>query len=119
MKRLSTYLAFAVLAAGVVALTSCGNPLEGGSDPSGSVLRVTLVEPSFGGGDSDAAEADIHLTICDIDDEGEIDFEDSLFNEYAVVSVLNESRPNTPEGSSTNSFVTMNRYRVGAWGGYW
>ena len=98
-----------MLAIALTAFTvSCGNPLEGGSSPSGSIIRVTSVDPI-----DSALTPDIFLTVCEVDDEtGEITFEPGLFNEYVTVNMLNESIPNTPEGSSTNSFVTMNRYRI-------
>jgi hypothetical protein len=98
-----------MLAIALTALTvSCGNPLEGGSDPSGSIIRVTSVSPV-----DSALTPDIFLSSCEIDtDSGTVTFEPGLFNEYVIVNMLNESIPNTPSDSSTNSFVTMNRYRV-------
>jgi hypothetical protein len=98
-----------MLAIALTAFTvSCGNPLEGGSSPSGSIIRVTGVTPV-----DSALTPDIFLTLCEANEEtGELTFEPGLFNEYVTVNMLNESIPNTPEGSSTNSFVTMNRYRV-------
>jgi hypothetical protein len=97
------------VAAGVGLLGGCGNSLEDGSDPSGSIIRVVNVTP-------DPAEAftpDIYITLCDEGAEGEeVTTEPGLYNSYALVQLLNESRPNTPEGQATNSFVTMSRYRV-------
>lgn len=98
-----------MLAIALTALTvSCGNPLEGGSEPSGSIIRVTGVTPI-----DSALTPDLYLTICDIDETtGDITFEPGLFNDYVTVNMTNESIPNSPTDASTNSFVTMNRYRV-------
>ncbi|HWR97835.1 MAG TPA: hypothetical protein VN317_05375, partial [Candidatus Methanoperedens sp.] len=54
----------------------------------------------------------IILSECSTDDTGKITYEPGLFVSYANVLMRNDSRPNTPAGQSTNSFVTMNRYRV-------
>jgi hypothetical protein len=76
---------------------ACGNTLEGGSEPSGSVLHIT---------DSEWSTAQ-DLYFC----EGQA-------IEYAEfgVTINNDSRPNfednpnSPDG--TNSKVTMYRYRI-------
>ena len=100
-----------MLAIALTAFTvSCGNPLEGGSDPSGSIIRVTSIEPV-----DNALTPDIFLTVCDVEETDgiiTITYEPGLFNEFVTVNLLNESIPNTPAGASTNSFVNMNRYRV-------
>lgn len=93
-----TLLTAAVLLA-ALSLSGCGNSLDGGSGPSGSYIRVLGVEPNI-------FEPDLYLTRCDED------FEPGLTNTYATVTMINQSAPNTPTGQSTNSFVTMNRYRV-------
>lgn len=95
-KRLSSVvLAVAVLAALV---GSCGNPLEGGSEPSGSILRVMGVTAS-------SSEQD--LFFC----EGT-----QLTFATADVTIRNDSTPNFEPGplgpERTNSFVTMDRYRI-------
>lgn len=81
-------LASAILLAALPFL-GCGNPLDGGSGPSGSYIRVEEVDPR-------TIEANIA--------------EDS--SAITTVTMRNESAPNTPEDSWTNSYVTMNRYRV-------
>lgn len=92
-------------------LLSCGNALEGGSEPSGSVIRLVSVTPS-------TLEPDIILSVCtpgSVSEEGVVtppDYESGLTNTRVAVAMLNQSRPNTPEGQSTNSYVTMSRYRV-------
>lgn len=102
-------LIVAMLAIALTAFTvSCGNPLEGGSSPSGSIIRVVSVEGDDGG----VVQPDLFITPCGVDEEGNpTDFE-AFTSEFVTVTLLNDSIPNTPQGSSTNSFVTMNRYRV-------
>ena len=96
-------------------LGACGNALEGGSTPSGSIIRVVSVLAIDPASDTvldrGTIEADIFLTPCSGEGEDAI-FEKGLFNEYAEITMRNVSRPNTPEGASTSSLVTMNRYRV-------
>jgi hypothetical protein len=91
---------FAVICA--VALTAflgaCGNPLEGGSEPSGSVIRVTDTTVDSGTQD---------LFFC----EGQ-----AVSYIVATVSLRNDDRPNFEDSPTTAdgtaSFVTMNRYRI-------
>jgi hypothetical protein len=100
-----TLLASAILIT-ALPLFGCGNALEGGSNPSGSYLRVTTVTP-------DKFEPDIFLTVCAVNTTtGELTYETGITNTYASVTLKNESAPNTPTGESTNSYVTMQRYRV-------
>jgi hypothetical protein len=77
---------------------ACGNPLEGGSDPSGSVIRVT--DTTLDSGTQD-------LYFCEGDEVGYI---------TATVSLRNDDRPNFEDqittADGTASFVTMNRYRI-------
>ena len=96
------------VAAGLLVLAGCGNALEGGSDPSGTIVRVVSVAPD----PAIAFTPDIFVTICDVDEEGKITYEDGIFNSYANVTLLNDKRPNAPEGEEGNTFVTMSRYRV-------
>jgi hypothetical protein len=76
---------------------ACGNTLEGGSEPSGSVLHIT---------DSEWSTAQ-DLYFC----EGQL-------IEYAEfgVTIQNDSRPNFEDSPTTadgtNSKVTMYRYRI-------
>lgn len=78
-------------------LAGCGNPLEGGSEPSGSVLFI------------EDFSHDISQDISFCEGEGV---------EYAQASftVRNESRPNFEDSPTTadgtNSRVTLYRYRV-------
>lgn len=95
------------VAAGLAAIGGCGNALEDGSDPSGSIIRVLNVAPD----PPDAFTPDIFIDVCDPSADPP-DVEPGIPNSYAQVQMLNESRPNTPGGQSTNSFVTMSRYRV-------
>jgi hypothetical protein len=81
-------LASAILLA-TLPLFGCGNPLEGGSGPSGSYIRVESVDPR-------TLEPNIAESA----------------NSYTTVTMRNESAPNTPDGQWTNSYVTMSRYRV-------
>ena len=89
----SIFLVVAVAATAAV-MGGCGNPLEGGSDPSGSVLRVV-------GESQSAATQDLYF--C----EGQA-------AEYAsmTVTIENQSRPNFEDSittaDGTNSHVTMN-----------
>lgn len=96
------------VAAGLLVLAGCGNALEGGSDPSGSIVRVVTVspDPAF------SFTPDLFVSICDVDEEGKITYEPGIFNSYANVTLLNDKRPNVPEGEEGNTFVTMSRYRV-------
>lgn len=97
------------VAAGMVVLAGCGNALDGGSDPSGSIIRVVTVSPD----PPEAFTPDIFVTICDVDEEtGEITYEPGIFNSYANITLLNDKRPNTPTGEDGNTHVTMSRYRV-------
>ena len=96
------------LAAGLAMVWGCGNGLDDGSDPSGSIIRVLSVSPD----PADAFTPDIIISECDTDDTGQVTFEPGITNSYAQVQMLNDSRPNTPDGQATNSFVTMSRYRV-------
>lgn len=88
-------------------LFACGDPYEDGSEPSGSVLRVMTVT-SVG----DAETPDLYLSACAPSETGEFTYESGLTNAYVDVRLRNEDRPNTPAGQSTNSFVTMTRFRV-------
>ena len=95
------------VAAGLAAIGGCGNALEDGSDPSGSIIRVVSVSPD----PADAFTPDIFVDICDATADPP-DTEPGITNSYAQVTMLNDNRPNTPDGQATNSFVTMSRYRV-------
>ncbi|HEY6000365.1 MAG TPA: hypothetical protein VI078_13840 [bacterium] len=95
------------MAAGLAWLGGCGNALDDGSDPSGSIIRVVSVNPE----PATAFTPDIFVDVCDASADPP-DTEPGIPNSYATVEMLNESRPNTPTGKSTNSFVTMSRYRV-------
>jgi hypothetical protein len=93
-KGIFLIMAAAVLAA---ALGACGNPLEGGSSPSGSVLRVTDSQSS--------ASQDIF-------------FCEGAAVEYATmdVTIENQSTPNFEDqittADGTNSFVTLNMIEI-------
>jgi hypothetical protein len=89
-------------------LGGCGNGLDDGSEPSGSIIDVVDVTPNPTG----AFTPDIYVSVCDVDDTGKITYEDGLTNSYANVQMVNNNRPTTPSGESTNSYVTMSRYRV-------
>jgi len=95
-------------------LVACGNALEGGSSPSGSYVRVVSINPNAS--TLDAFTPDIFLTICSqtVDAEGNVTttYEKGLHNNWVDVALVNDSAPNTPTGQSTNSYVTMTRYRV-------
>lgn len=95
------------VAAAATLLGGCGNALEDGSEPSGSYVRVVSVTPN----PAEAFTPDMYVDICD-DTAKPIKYEPGIINSYANVQMKNESRPNTPESQSTNSFVTMSRYRV-------
>lgn len=99
---------FSLGVAGLLMLGGCGNALEGGSDPSGSIIRVVGVAPVPAG----AFNPDIFLTVCDVDEDGVPTYEPGITNSYANVTLLNDERPNTPPNQQQNSFVTMSRYRV-------
>ncbi len=104
-----TLLASAILLS-ALPLSGCGNALEGGSNPSGSYIRVQSAS-------ADSYEPDLFLSICSSSTDTETgvttyDYESGLTNTYATVTMINESAPNTPAGSSTNSYVTMSRYRI-------
>ena len=101
------FLALSV-AAGMVWLGGCGNSLTDGSDPSGSVIRVVSVTPN----PATAFTPDIFVNACGTSETGEDLFEPGITNSYANVAMLNDTRPNSPDGQDTNSFVTMSRYRV-------
>jgi hypothetical protein len=88
-------------------LGGCGDGLDDGSDPSGSIVRVISVSPN----PTTAFTPDIFVGVCS-DTEGNETFEPGIQNSYAQVEMLNDDRPTTPENQSTNSFVTMSRYRV-------
>ena len=95
------------VAASAAVLGGCGNALEDGSEPSGSYIRVVSVTPN----PATAFTPDMYVGICDPTAEPP-DYEPGLTNSYAQVQMLNQSMPNTPEGQSSNSFVTMSRFRV-------
>lgn len=104
-----TLVAFAVVAV-ALPLFGCGNALEGGSNPSGSYIRVQTVSPT-------SFEPDLYRTACTAteDSNGDITYtyeSNAVTNHYATISLLNESAPNSPTGESTNSYVTMRRYTV-------
>jgi hypothetical protein len=88
-------------------LGGCGDGLDDGSDPSGSIVRVVSVTPS----PDTAFTPDIVRGVC-TGTEGAETPEPGLQNSYAQVTMLNDDRPTTPDNQSTNSFVTMSRYRV-------
>lgn len=97
MNRQSRWILFISVAILATTIWACGNTLEGGSSPSGSVLHIT---------DSSWS------TLQDIF------FCEGQAVEYATfdVTISNDSRPNfddnpnSPDG--TNSRVTMYRYRI-------
>jgi hypothetical protein len=91
-------LAFAVLLS-ILPLIGCGDAEDGGTDPSGSHIRVVSVSPA-------TLEPDISETDCG---NGTTD---GLTNSYVTVTLKNESAPTTPTDTSTNSYVTMSSYRV-------
>jgi hypothetical protein len=95
-------------------LVACGNALEGGSSPSGSYIRVVSISPNSAS--TDAFTPDIFLSICEqtVDADGNVTttYEDGIHNNWVDVVLRNDSAPNTPTGQTTNSFVTMTRYRV-------
>jgi hypothetical protein len=81
-------------------LSGCGDAEDwNGTDPSGSHIRVVDVTPT-------SLEPDVSETDCGGGKS------DALTNSYVEVTLKNMSTPNTPTGESTNSYVTMNRYRV-------
>ena len=91
---------FAIILA--VALTAflgaCGNPLEGGSDPSGSVIRITdtTIEPAIQ-----------DIFFCEGSEVSYV---------VATINLRNDHRPNYEDSlttaDGTASFVTISRYRV-------
>lgn len=95
------------VAAGLAAIGGCGNALEDGSEPSGSIIRIVSVSPD----PADAFTPDIFIDVCDANADP-IVYEPGIPNSYAQIQMRNDSRPNTPSGQSTNSYVTMSRYRV-------
>jgi hypothetical protein len=106
-----TLLASAMLLASLP-LFGCGNALDEGSSPSGSYITATASESSI--------EADVYRKVCSqTTDEttGVTTYtyetgSDGPVNHSIQVTLSNDSTPNTPSGSSTNSLVTMSRYRV-------
>ena len=97
------------VAASATGLGGCGNGLDDGSEPSGSIIRVVGVSPN----PPEAFTPDIYISVCTAGTSTTEDtFEDGLTNSYANVEMMNDNRPNTPQGQSTNSYVTMSRYRV-------
>jgi hypothetical protein len=106
MKQYRAVLLASTMLVSTLPLLGCGNSLEGGSGPSGSYIRVQGVTPT-------TLEPDIFLTTCSVDaTTGIPTYEPGLTNSYATVTMVNQSAPNTPTGQVTNSYVTMNRYRV-------
>jgi hypothetical protein len=96
-------------------LLGCGNALEGGSTPSGSIIHWVSAAPNTD--TKDAFTPDLYLTECSstTDSSGNVTItyeKPGLHNNFVDVTLRNDSRPNTPTGQSTNSFVTMNRYRI-------
>jgi hypothetical protein len=77
---------------------ACGNPLEGGSEPSGSIIRVTDTTVDTGLQD---------LYFCE---GGAVNYI------TATILLRNDDRPNFEDqlttADGTASFVTMNRYRI-------
>lgn len=103
MKRhRGTLLASAILLS-TLPLFGCSNPLEGGSDPSGSYIRVVSVVPGI-------VEQDIWLTLCDPGPPPV--FEPGITQGRTVVTLRNDPAPNSPPDNPTNSNVTMSLYRV-------
>ncbi len=94
--------------AGLLVLAGCGNALDGGSDPSGSIVRVVSIDDNPEG----AFTPDLYLSVCSVNADGEPTYEEGLFNSYAEITLLNDARPNAPTDAPGNTFVTMNRYRV-------
>lgn len=104
MKHYRAVLLASAVLVSTLPLFGCGNSLDGGSGPSGSYVRIQGVT-------LDDHEPDLFLTTCDYDPlTGIATFEPGLTNSYTTVTMLNQSAPNAAD--PTNSFVTMNRYRV-------
>jgi hypothetical protein len=81
-------------------LAGCGNALDDeGSSPSGSYITADV--------DPQLVEQDIYLQLCSSGD-----FESGITEGQAVVTIYNDSLPNTPAGQATNHDVRMSRYRV-------
>ena len=78
-------------------LGACGNALEGGSTPSGTLLRVINANPAF-------------FNVDVVRNECPDDTLETLKNYSVDVTVRNDTRPNSP--TETNSFATITRYRV-------
>lgn len=91
---------FAIILA--VALTAflgaCGNPLEGGSEPSGSIIRIT--DTTIDPGVQD-------IFFCEGSEVSYV---------VATINMRNDDRPNFEDqlttADGTASFVTMSRYRI-------
>jgi hypothetical protein len=97
MSRQSRWILFISVATLALTMWACGNTLEGGSSPSGSVLHITDSEWStmqdiFFCEGSGVSYAEFDVTIRN---DSRPNFEDN---------------PNSPDG--TNSRVTMYRYRI-------
>ena len=75
------------VAATAAFLGGCGNALEGGSEPSGSYVRVVSVTPS----PADSFTPDLYVSVCDATKDPPT-YEPGLHNNYAQVQMLNESR---------------------------
>jgi hypothetical protein len=98
-----TLLATVVLLA-ALPLFGCGEAKNGGS---GSYIRVQSITPSN-------FEPDTFVTVCKVDlTTGELTLEPNhVTNQYAQVTLANQSAPTTPTGETTSSYVTMSHYRV-------
>jgi hypothetical protein len=98
MSRRSRWILFISVAVLAPTMWACGNTLEGGSSPSGSVLHIT---------DFELSSAFQDLYFCEGSDVSYVAFDVTIRNDSRPNF---EDNPNSPDG--TNSRVTMYRYRV-------
>jgi hypothetical protein len=97
MSRQSRWILFISVAILALTMWACGNTLEGGSEPSGSVLHIT---------DSSSSNTQ-DLYFCEGGTVGYATFSVTIRNDSRPNF---EDNPNSPDG--TNSRVTMYRYRI-------
>jgi hypothetical protein len=97
MSRQSRWILFISVAILALTMWACGNTLEGGSDPSGSVLHI---------GDTEWVTLQ-DLYFCEGQNVEYADFKVEIRNESRPNF---EDNPNSPDG--TNSRVSMYRYRI-------
>ena len=97
------------VAAGLAAIGGCGNALEDGSDPSGSIIRVVSVNPD----PADAFTPDIFVDVCDADGRSARSLRAGDHQQLRPGADAQRQAGRTRRtGQATNSFVTMSRYRV-------